>query len=368
MLVIRESGAKFTDMGMKYFQIIWLSIFVTLSAQAGTPAQAEAILQEHKTQMSVWETELAGAQSMEMMRQIVERKPDVQDYKSRMIKVVGAELKQPWALKYAGWLMANTSLGKKDVKFIMDYANKFHMDAVDLGYFCYNVAVSKQTVLAKKLFIEKAHQTIKDPKQKGVAAISLAIVLSEMGDSAVNNARRLSLVKQAIINSKDEKVGGTNVGEISMEMVHRLKNLSKGSPAPVISGTDSSGAPVNLAQYKGKVVMLVFWSSFDMPVEKTIELLALMRKIEKQYAGKNFALIGVNKDQLVNLRELEKESQTSSKNISDPQQLIFKQYRVGNPPHSYVIDQQGRIRFTGIIGSFATLTVDALLNPVKPQR
>lgn len=353
---------------MKYFQIIWLSIFATLSAQAGTPAQAEAIVQEHKTLMNAWQTELAGAQSMDMMRQIVAKKPKIEAYKSRMIKVVGVELKNPWALKYAGWLMENTPLEEKDLVFIMDYANKFHMGAPDLGNFCYNVAVSQQTIIVKKLFIEKAYKIIKDPKQKGIAAISLAIVLSEMGDSAMNNARMLSLVKQAIIHSKDEIVGGTNVGEISMEMVHRLKNLSKGSPAPIISGIDSSGAPVNLAQYKGKVVMLVFWSSFDLPEEKTIELLGLMRRIEKQYAGKDFGLIGVNKDQLANLRDLEKGSVTSSKNISDPQQTIFKQYRVGNPPHSYVIDQQGRIQFTGVVGSFATLTVDALLNPVKPQR
>ncbi len=368
MLVIIESEAKFTDMGMKYFQIIWFSIFATLTAQAGTPAQAEAIVQEHKTLMNAWQAELAAAQSMEMMGKVMAKKPDILAYRGRMISVVGADLKKPWTLKYAGWLLSNTPLGERDLKFFMDYATKFHLGAPNLGHFCYNVALSKQTVLVKKLFIEKAYKKIQDPKQKGIAAISLAIVLSEMGDSAVNNARRLSLVKQAIINSKDEKVGGTNVGEICMEMVHRLKNLSKGSPAPLISGIDSSGTPVNLAQYKGKVVMLVFWSSFDLPVDKTIELLAFMRNIEKQYVGKDFALIGVNKDQLVNLRELEKESQTSSKNISDPQQKIFKQYRVGNPPHSYVIDQQGRIQFTGVVGSFATLTVDALLNPVKPRR
>lgn len=354
-------------MSMKYIQIILAIIFIALTAHAGTPAQAEAIVEEHQTLMDAWQNELAGAQSMEMMRQIIAKKPDVEVYKTRMIKVVGAELKKPWSLKYAGWLLANTPLGNKDVKFIMDYANKFHMQAPNLGRFCYDVALSEQSVLAKKHFIEKAYKTIKDPKQKGIAAISLAVVLSEMGDSAINNARRLTLVKEAIINSNEEKVGGANVGEVAMEIVHRLKNLSKGSAAPAFSGVDSSGIPVNLAQYKGKVVMLVFWSSFDLPVDKTIELLALMRKIEKQYLGKNFVLIGVNKDQVGNLRELEKESQTSSKNISDPQQIIFKQYRVANAPQCYVIDQQGRIQFNGVVGSFATLTVDALLNPA-PER
>ena len=354
-------------MGIKYFQIIIFSIFASLTSTAGTQLEAEAIVQEHQTQMNAWQTELASAQSMDMMRQIIARKPNIQNYKTRMIKVVGAELKKPWSLRYAGWLLGNTPLGNKDVKFIMDYANKFHANAPDLGNFCYNVALSKQTVMAKKNFIEKAYKSITDERQKGIAAISLAMVLSEMGDSAVNNAHRLSLIKQAIINSKDEKVGSTTVGEISMEMVHRLKNLSKGCQAPAISGVDSSGVPVTLAQYKGKVVMLVFWSSFDLSVDKTIELLAFMRNIEKQYAGKNFALIGVNKDQILNLRELEKESQTNSKNISDPQQKIFREYRVDNPPYTYVIDAQGRIQFTGIVGSFATLTVDALLTSAKPR-
>lgn len=351
---------------MKYLQILFFSLVASVAVQAGTQPEAEAIVQEYKAQMGAWQAEVAGARSMEAMRLAMDRKPDVAEFKKRMIKAVGTELKNPWSLKYAGWLLANTPLGNKDIKFIMEYANKFHMDAPDLGAFCYDVALSKQMVLPKKLFIEKAQKKITDPKQQGIAAVSLAIVLSEMGNSAVNNARRLSLVKEAVIKSADQPVGNTKVSDIAMEMVHRLKNLSKGCAAPEISGVDSSGMAVRLSQYRGKVVMLVFWSSFDLPVDKTIDLLAFMRNVEKQYAGKNFVLIGVNKDQIANLRELEKEAQTSSKNISDPQQKIFQLYRVGSPPQSYVIDQQGKINFTGVVGSFATLTVDALLSPVAP--
>jgi peroxiredoxin len=353
-------------MGIKYLQILFVSLLATISLKAGTPAEAEVVAQEYQQQMGAWQAEVAAAQSMEQMSLALAKKPDVNEYKKRMIKVVGSELNKPWSLKYAGWLLANTPLGNKDIQFIMDYANKFHMDAPDLGTFCYSVALSKQPVLPKKLFIEKALNKIADPKQEGVAAISLAIVLSEMGDSAVNNGRRLSLVKEAIIKSADQRIGGTTVGDIAMEMVHRLKNLSKGSLAPEISGFNSSGAPVKLSQYRGKVVMLVFWSSFDLSVQKTIDLLAFMRNVEKQYVGKNFKLIGINKDQIVNLRELEKEAQTSSLNISDPQQRFFKLYRVENSPQCCVVDQMGRISFTGVVGSFATLTVDALLSPARP--
>ena len=354
-------------MGMKYLRILLVTFVSSSFLNAGTQVEAEAIVREHKSAMTAWRNELATAQSVEMMNLIVAKKPNVQDYKSRMIKVVGAELKTPWTLKYSGWLLSNTTLGPADTKFIMDYAGRFHMNTPDLGSFCYNVAISNQKVMEKKIFIEKAYKTIINPKQKGIAAISLAIVLSEMGDVAVNNARRLTLVKESIISSADERVGDETVGEVAMEMVHRIKNLSKGCVAPDILGVDSSGASVSLSQYKGKVVMLVFWSSFDLPVDQTVDLLTLMRNIEKQYLGKNFALIGVNKDQVVNLRELEKAGQTSSKNISDPQHRIFNQYRVGSPPFSYVIDQEGKIRFNGVVGSFATLTVDALLNPAPAK-
>ncbi len=348
---------------MKYLQILFFLLFTASLSNAGTALEAEAIVQEYEAVMGAWQSELAGAQSMERLRLTMAKKPDVESYKTRMIKVVGVELKEAWTLRYAGWLLAKTPLGTKDVQFIMDYAARFHMGDPDLGEFCYDVAVSSQPVMAKKAFIENSYKRVNDPKQKGIVSISLAMVLSEMGDSAVNNGRRLALVKEAIIHSANEKVAGTTVGEVAMEIVHRVKNLSKGSVAPEISGVDSSGNPVSLSQYKGKVVMLVFWSSFDLPVDKTVDLLSLMRKVDNRYLGKNFVLIGVNKDQIGNLRELEKEAQTSSKNISDPQLRLFKEYRVGKSPQSFVIDQQGRIQFSGIVGSFATLTVDALLNP-----
>lgn len=39
------------------------------------------------------------------------------------------------------------------------------------------------------------------------------------------------------------------------------QNLKPGAPAPVFSAQSLDGAPVNLDQYRGKVVMLTFWST-----------------------------------------------------------------------------------------------------------
>ena len=353
-------------MSIKCIQIILLTWFTSVLLSEATPQQAEAIKVEYETKFKAWEAQLASAQSMEGMRLAMSKKPDSVIYRNRMIKVVKTELRNPWTLKYAGWLISNTPVGKKDTAVIMEYAEKLHMNAPNLGDFCFNVASSNQQTQVKRVFIEKALKSIKDKKQKGVALISLAAVLTEIGDNARNNERRLKLVRQAIIDAAEVEVGGTTVGDTAMEMVYRLKNLSKGRPAPSVIGVDSSGKQVSLASYKGKVVMLVFWSSFDVETEQTVKLLELMRKIEKDYLGKDFVLIGVNKDQLMNLRDLEKESMTTRVNISDPQQRIFRNYRITTPPYCYVIDKQGNIGFSGVVGSFATLTVDALMEAKPP--
>jgi len=353
-------------MSMKCLQIILFTWGVSLVVSTATPQQAEATLIEFESKFKAWEGQLASAQSMEEMRAVMNRKPDVVNYRDRMVALVAKELRNPWTLKYSGWLISNTPVGTRDTANIMAYAEKFHMNAPNLGDFCFDVASSNQPIQVKRVFIEKAMKTIKDKKQKGVAAISLAATLTEIGDNARNNERRLKLVRQAIIDSAEVKVGKTTVGETAMEMVYRLRNLSKGRPAPAVLGVDSAGKRVSLSSYKGKVVMLVFWSSFDIETEQTIKLLELMRRIEKDYLGKNFVLIGVNKDQLMNLRELEKEKLTTSINIADPQQRIFRDYRIATPPHCYVIDKQGNIGFSGAVGSFATLTVDALLSAKAP--
>ncbi len=346
---------------MKYLKIVLFALLTSVVAQAGTVSEAEVIFTEYSAKMKKWEATLASATSMEGMRMAVKQKPDTVEYRDRMIKVVGNELKNAWTLKYSGWLIANTPVGKKDTAFIMEYAEKFHMQNPELGDFCYNVSVSNQPVQVKKAFLEKAMKTIADKKQRGVAAVSLAIILSEMGDNPRNNQRRLELIRQGIIDSNEVKVGSTSVGDTAMEMIYRMKNLSKGRPAPAVLGLDSAGKTVSLSSFKGKVVMLVFWSSYDLPEMQTVKLLDMMRKTEKDYLGKDLIVVGVNRDQIGNLRELEKAGQTSTINISDPQQAIFKNYRIEAPPHCYVIDKQGDIGYSGAMGSFATLTADALL-------
>src|SRR5262249_48164114 len=55
--------------------------------------------------------------------------------------------------------------------------------------------------------------------------------------------------------------GGT-VGEKAKSELHEIRNLSVGKVAPDIEGEDADGKRFKLSDYRGKVVLLYFWSEF----------------------------------------------------------------------------------------------------------
>lgn len=362
LLVFGRAGAKFFCMGSMLSKLLTVTILLSgVQSLVASPTGAQAIVDRHKLETDTWMLKLKMAKSLDVMRAVLAEKPDAEIYRKSMIKEIGTSLDKSWSLKYSIWLMENTNLGKKDTQYVLDFAKKFHLNSKDLARFCYAVVYSNKPVHEKKQFIELALKNIKDPKQKGVANLSLAVLLRGLGDTAVNNARRLDLIKNAIIESAEVKIGNTSVGDIAMEEVYRIKNLSKGRPAPGFSGKDSSGREVKLSNYKNRVVMLVFWSSWDVPLETTQNMLELLKNIEKNYIGKPFGLIGVNRDWITNLRDIEKSGLVAGTTISDPNESIYRQYRVKAPPMCFVIDQKGVIQYQGELGAFASLTVDSLL-------
>jgi len=76
----------------------------------------------------------------------------------------------------------------------------------------------------------------------------------------------------------------------------RLTRLEQiGKPAPAISGTDLDGRPFNLADAKGKVVLVVFWASWSLPSGAEIDSL---QQVAELYRAKGFEIVGINLDTL----------------------------------------------------------------------
>ena len=66
-----------------------------------------------------------------------------------------------------------------------------------------------------------------------------------------------------------------------------------GKPAPPIQGTDLDGKVFNLAEEKGKVVLVVFWASWNLPSAAQISWL---EQVRDAYHKRGLRVVGINLD------------------------------------------------------------------------
>jgi peroxiredoxin len=52
------------------------------------------------------------------------------------------------------------------------------------------------------------------------------------------------------------------VGEKARGELYAIRHLAVGCQAPELAGEDQDGKPLALADYRGKVVLLYFWSEY----------------------------------------------------------------------------------------------------------
>lgn len=55
---------------------------------------------------------------------------------------------------------------------------------------------------------------------------------------------------------------GDTVGEQAKSELYKIRHLSVGKSAPEIEGQDQDGTRFKLSDYRGKVVLLYFWSEY----------------------------------------------------------------------------------------------------------
>lgn len=74
----------------------------------------------------------------------------------------------------------------------------------------------------------------------------------------------------------------------------RLRRIDLiGKPAPSIKGTDLDGKAVSLADYKGQVVLVIFWASWCLPNAEEAEQ---FRELANEYRPRGLRVVGINLD------------------------------------------------------------------------
>ena len=153
-----------------------------------------------------------------------------------------------------------------------------------------------------------------------------------------------------------------SLADVARAKLDEMANLVVGRPAPDIDAPGMDGRPLRLADYRGKVVVLVFWGTWCGPCMREVPH---ERELAERLKDRPFALLGVDCDDDKNAAmKVMKDERITWPNWNDGapgEGPIVKSYHVQHFPTTYVLDSQGIIRHIGPIGSGLDQAVDALL-------
>lgn len=117
-----------------------------------------------------------------------------------------------------------------------------------------------------------------------------------------------------------------------------------GVTPPPLALKDMNGKSHSLAAYKGKVVLVNFWATWCPPCR---EEMPSMQRLKEKMAGRPFAMLGVNSgEQPAELDAFLKLVKVDFTILLDPDNAVAKRWKVYGLPTSFLIDKQGKVRYT----------------------
>lgn len=144
-----------------------------------------------------------------------------------------------------------------------------------------------------------------------------------------------------------------------------LDNLMLGRKAPNIVGKDTEGLPFALEDYQGNIVVLIFSGEWCGPCR---EEYPYQRFMLEHFKDENVVLLGVNSDEkLETIRTAKKEKGLAYRvwwdgHAEDPLRgPITTAWNVMGWPTTYVLDEEGVVRYTGRRKGGVIGAVDELL-------
>jgi len=135
-----------------------------------------------------------------------------------------------------------------------------------------------------------------------------------------------------------------------------LASATPGLPAPGFTLTDLSGKAVNLADYKGRTVVLE-WHNFACPFVQKHYRSGNMQSLQKKY-GNDVVWLAVNStaktaydymEPATVSKQLKDFGAQPARYLMDDQGKVGLSYGAKTTPHMYVIDASGKVVYNGAI-------------------
>jgi peroxiredoxin len=119
-----------------------------------------------------------------------------------------------------------------------------------------------------------------------------------------------------------------------------------GKPAPVFVLKDTGGKEVKLSDYKGKVVLLEFWASWN---DACLETMKSMQRIHDQFKEKGFEAVGVNTldgEDAGTIRSFLTKNGITHRVLMDTENSMGEKYGFTKIPACFLLDKKGVVRVT----------------------
>ena len=135
-----------------------------------------------------------------------------------------------------------------------------------------------------------------------------------------------------------------------------LANAPAGKPAPAFTVTDLDGKPVNLADYKGRTVVLE-WTNFGCPFVQKHYRSGNMQALQKKYSN-DVVWLAVNSTNKGSTDWTEAKALTAqlkdfgaqpARYLVDEPGKVGMAYGAKTTPHMFIIDPQGTVVYNGAI-------------------
>ncbi len=169
------------------------------------------------------------------------------------------------------------------------------------------------------------------------ARVSLTVDAAITGPSPAAPTRTRSLARAFVFGTLVVFIGLLAAG-----MRMRASGPIDKGPAPAFSMPLFDGPELNLADLKGKVVVLNFWASWCPPCKDEAPY---FEKVYRQYKGRGVVFLGVDyMDTEKEAREFIQTFNITYPNGPDLRGKISQAYRIRGVPETFFIDKQGNLQ------------------------